>query len=112
MPCPRSGSQSFFFDNSLYIFGGHFKRNEGYFGDLFKFDIAHKQWQQKIINELHKAYIINERKKVLTKNEPNIRADHTFVVFKDHAYLFGGHDSKRLYDDLHELSLRKELEIN
>jgi hypothetical protein len=47
--------------------------------------------------------ILKNRSKVLTKDNPLPRTDHTFVNIKENGFLFGGFNCKRNLNDLGDL---------
>lgn len=56
-----------------------------------------------IIIKISPIFDISYRSKVLTKDNPLPRADHTFVNIKESGFLFGGSNSKRDINDLGDL---------
>jgi len=86
LPGPRSGAQSLVYKDCIFIYGGNAKKVSEYYNDLYKLDISTKKWS-----------------KVLTKDNPIPRADHTFVNVKESGFLFGGSNIKKDINDLGDL---------
>jgi len=73
------------------IYGGYTKKGGEYFRDVYRYDIPKATW------ELFE-----------TRNTPSARIDHSFVRYKDYAYIFGGNDGVKRLDCMYELSLERK----
>jgi hypothetical protein len=72
-PKPRVGSAIIFFQNSIYLFGGHDEDNEK-LDDFWKYDLATNKW-----SEINPEGL-----------KPTGRNGHTMVIINNKIVLFGG----------------------
>lgn len=89
-PSARHSSCAIVYDGSMYVFGGYDGNCKS---DLHRFNFETNTW--------------NEMKKVPTLFWPRERYRTSAALYKDHMYVYGGHDGSKQLEDFCAFDLSK-----
>jgi leucine-zipper-like transcriptional regulator 1 len=88
-PTPRHSSSAIVYDGSMYVFGGYDGNCKA---DLHRFNFETNTW--------------SEIKKTSNNCWPRERYRTSSTLYKDHMYLYGGHDGSKQLEDFWAFNLK------